>query len=188
MPPGNLPFSNYESRAARGSGIVSDEEDITYLSRERRVLPRGNIGEPSRDPVGQEVESSALKRGLMSGIFIGEGREIREISDDEFMKAIKHLPEEMAKRLQFMSADHHAIRDFVVREMPRQSRAISPRQIAAATAIDSHRVRTILSELEAHLFFLARNSAGDVCWAFPVTTERTAHRLSFSTGENIFGA
>jgi hypothetical protein len=56
------------------------------------------------------------------------------------------------------------------------------------TGSDLHRVSTILSELEEHLFFLVRNSEGDVNWAFPVTTDPTAHRLSFSSGENIFGA
>lgn len=124
----------------------------------------------------------------MSGILVGEGRDIRKIPDDEFVKAMKQLPERMAKRVEFMSRDHHVVRDFVVHEMPQQNRAISPGQIATATAIDSQRVLTILSELEKHLFFLVRNSEGDVNWAFPVTTDPTAHHLSFSSGESIFGA
>jgi hypothetical protein len=94
----------------------------------------------------------------------------------------------MAERLAFMSRDHHAVRDFVVRQMPRQRSPLSPRQIATATGVDFQRVLTILSDLEKHLFFLVRNSEGNVNWAFPVTTEVTAHRLSFSSGENIFGA
>jgi hypothetical protein len=125
----------------------------------------------------------------MSGqIIVGEGREIRNIPDDEFVNAVNHLPERMAERLAFMSRDHHTVRDFVVREMPRQRRPLSPFQIARITGIDFHRVSAILSELEEHLFFLVRNSEGDVNWAFPVTTDSTAHRLSFSSGENIFGA
>lgn len=125
----------------------------------------------------------------MSGqIIVGQGRELRNVPDDEFMNAVNHLPERMAERLAFMSRDHHAVRDFVVREMPRQHRPLSPRQIAAVTGIDFHRVLTILSELEKHLFFLVRNAKGDVSWAYPVTTDPTAHRLSFSSGENIFGA
>ena len=125
----------------------------------------------------------------MSGqIIVGEGRELRKVPDDAFLNAVNHLPERMAERLAFMSRDHHTVRDFVVREMPRQHRPLSPRQIARITGIDFHRVSTILSELEEHLFFLVRNSQGDVNWAFPVTTDPTAHRLSFSTRDNIFGA
>lgn len=125
----------------------------------------------------------------MSGqILIGEGREIRAIPDDEFVGAMGRLPEHMASRLSFMSAEHHAIRDFVVREMPRQKQSISPREIARITGLDFHHVSEILDTLERHLFFLVRDSAGNVSWAFPVTTERTAYRLSFSTGENAFGA
>jgi hypothetical protein len=126
---------------------------------------------------------------LMSGqIIVGKGREIRNVPDDEFVNAVNHLPERMAERLAFMSRDHHTVRDFVVREMPRQRRPVSARRIAMVTGIDFHRVPTILSELEKHLFFLVRNLEGDVNWAFPVTTDPTAHRLSFSSGENIFGA
>ena len=125
----------------------------------------------------------------MSGrILVGEGREIRQIPDEEFVKAQEQMPAHMQARLAFMSREHHAVRDFVVRELPRQRRPIPPCRIASVTGIESHRVLTILAELEQHLFFLVRNSEGDVSWAFPVTAERTAHRLSFSTGENIFGA
>jgi hypothetical protein len=121
-------------------------------------------------------------------IIVGKGQELRRIPDDAFQSAMDRLPEHMAKRLAFMSSDHHTVRDFVVREMPRQSRPLSPRQIASVTAIDISRVSTILLELEKTLFFLVRNSEGNVSWAFPVTTDQTAHRLSFSTGDRTYGA
>ena len=87
-----------------------------------------------------------------------------------------------------MSRDHHHVRDFVVRELPRERRPLSPRQIASVTAIDFERVVSILAELERNLFFLVRNPEGSVNWAFPVTTDETAHHLSFSTGGEIYGA
>ena len=125
----------------------------------------------------------------MSGrILVGQGREIQRIAGDQFVNAVNHLTDGMAARLAFMSREHHTVRDFVVRELPRHRRPLSSRQIATATGIEFHRVSTILSELEKQLFFLVRNSEGDVNWAFPVTTDATAHRLSISTGENIFGA
>jgi len=125
----------------------------------------------------------------MSGqIIVGKGQELRAIPDDAFRNAMDRLPGRMGERLAFMSHDHHTVRDFVVREMPRQSRPLSPRQIASITALDLSRVSTILSELDKNLFFLVRNSEGNVTWAFPVTTDQTAHPLSFSTGDRIYGA
>ena len=125
----------------------------------------------------------------MSGqVIVGKGQELRAIPDDAFLKAMNGLPKRMAERLAFMSSEHHTVRDFVVREIPRQSRPLSPRQIASVTALNLRRVSAILSELEENLFFLVRDSEGNVNWAFPVTTDQTAHRLSFSTGEKIYGA
>jgi len=121
-------------------------------------------------------------------ILIGAGREIRRVPDDDFVQAVKRLPARMACRLAFMTRDHHVVRDFTVREMPRQDRPLSPARIAQVTALDVRCVSAILADLERNLFFLVRDSEGDVSWAFPVTTCRTAHRLTFSTGEKIFGA
>ena len=125
----------------------------------------------------------------MSGhILMGVGREIQSVPDDAFLKSVKGLPARMALRLAFMSRDHHAVRDFVVRELPRRNRPLSSRQIAQATGLRVRGVSAVLAELERDLFFLVRDSDGNVNWAFPVTTSRTPHRLTFSTGEKIFGA
>jgi hypothetical protein len=125
----------------------------------------------------------------MSGtILVGVDREIRSVPDDAFVQSIEGLPARMASRLAFMTGDHHIVRDFAVREMPRQQRPLSPQGIAMITGLDLRKVSAILQDLERNLFFLVRNSAGDVSWAFPVTTSPTPHKLTFSTGENVFGA
>jgi hypothetical protein len=125
----------------------------------------------------------------MSGhILVGVGQEIRSTPDDAFVRTVKGLPARMAFRLAFMSQEHHAVRDFVVRELPRQDRPLSPIQIAQVIGLTPQRVSAILTELERNLFFLVRNADGNVSWAFPVTTSQTPHRLTFSTGEKIFGA
>lgn len=125
----------------------------------------------------------------MSGtILVGAGREMQRVPDDGFLQAMKGLPARMESHLAFMTREHHVVRDFVVREMPRQTRAISPQQIALVTGLDLGKVAANLSDLESNLFFLARDADGNVSWAFPVTTSPTPHRLTFSTGERIFGA
>jgi hypothetical protein len=121
-------------------------------------------------------------------ILRGTGREIHSVSEDDFLQAMEKLPQRIASRLAFMSAAHHQVRDFVVRELPRQVRPISPLSIAQTTDLAPAKVKAMLADLEKHLFFLVRDAAGDVAWAFPVTTSRTPHRLTFSTGEKTFGA
>lgn len=59
---------------------------------------------------------------------------------------------------------------------------------AATLGLPIARVHAIVEDLERHLFFLVRNEAGEISWAFPVTTEPTPHRLKFSTGERAHGA
>jgi hypothetical protein len=87
-----------------------------------------------------------------------------------------------------MTSDHHKVRDFVVRELPRQGKPLSPAQIAQDTTLALANISTIVAQLEQNLFFLVRDRQGNVSWAFPVTTYRTPHGLRFSTGETIFGA
>ena len=95
----------------------------------------------------------------------------------------------MEDRLAFLTPRHHTVRNFVVRELPRNGgKPLRPSQISQATGLDLSDVTALLDELERNLFFLVRNPAGGVSWAFPVTSDRTPHRLHFSTGERIFGA
>ena len=91
--------------------------------------------------------------------------------------------------LAFMTPEHHAVRNFVVRELPRNhGRPLTPAQIARSLRLDPRLTVQLLDDLDKHLFFLVRDPRGDVSWAFPVTSDRTPHSLHFSTGERIFGA
>jgi hypothetical protein len=91
--------------------------------------------------------------------------------------------------LGFMTPPHHAVRNYVVLELPRnQGRPLSPARIASALHLDLGDVNQLLNDLESHLFFLVRDSRGNVSWAFPVSSDRTPHRLRFSTGERIYAA
>lgn len=87
-----------------------------------------------------------------------------------------------------MTEEHHRVRYFVVRELPRVGEPLLPEFIAQNLNLPLARVNAILAELEKHLFFLVRNGQGAVSWAFPVTVESTPHELTFSTGERLYGA
>ena len=125
----------------------------------------------------------------MSGqILVGVGREIDAVPDGDFFEALKNLPGKMESRLAFVDRERHAVRDFVVREMPRHDKPLSPAHIVQATGLDLPQVSVVLAELERNLFFIVRDAEGSVSWAFPVTAFRTRHRLEFSTGEHTSAA
>ena len=90
--------------------------------------------------------------------------------------------------LDFMSSDHHRVRDFVVMEIPKTGRRLSPAYIAQALDLPPDRLSAILEDLEKHMTFLFRNPQGEVEWAYPVTAACTPHHVAFSSGERIDAA
>jgi hypothetical protein len=90
--------------------------------------------------------------------------------------------------LAFMTADHHAVRNFAVTALARFNRPIPMSEVARCLRLPVSRVQAITEELERNLFFLVRDRAGDIAWAFPVTADRTPHEMQLSTGERVFGA
>ena len=90
--------------------------------------------------------------------------------------------------LGFMSEDHHRVRDFVVRELPRAGRPLSPDDISQALDLPLARTRAILDELEKNMTFLYRGDGESVTWAYPVTVDRTPHHVTFSSGEQVYAA
>jgi hypothetical protein len=90
--------------------------------------------------------------------------------------------------LGFMSEEHHLVREFVVRELPRLGEPISPEFIAEELNLPVARVKSILNELEQHMTFVCRNTQGAVVWAYPVTAETTPHHVTFSSGERVHAA
>ena len=100
----------------------------------------------------------------------------------------RQMAKETQADLAFMTADHHRVRDFVVREMPRFNRPLPPELIAAELHLPLERVIPILNDLEREMTFLFRNAAGAVTWAYPVTVDKTPHQVTFSSGERLYAA
>ena len=121
-------------------------------------------------------------------VLIGRGHEITAIPRSMWEGHLAQIPTHAGERLAFMSADHHRVRNFVVKELPRTGKPLPPSSIALSLDLPLERVNTILDELEQHLVFLVRNADRDVAWAFPVTVESTTHVLTFKSGERLYGA
>jgi AraC-like DNA-binding protein len=121
-------------------------------------------------------------------VLLGRGRNIVTIPRQLLDTHLDQVPEHSKRRLAFMTAKHHEVRYYVVREMPRIGEPITPDQIARDLGMSKDEVRRILDDLEQNLFFLVRDDNGAVSWAFPITTEATPHQLTFQSGERLFGA
>jgi hypothetical protein len=118
----------------------------------------------------------------------GRGDRILKQSFDVIRRHLDQAQQSRSPRLSFMTKEHHRVRDFVVAELPRFGRALPPEHIAEKTHLPLERVEVILAELEVNRFFLVRDDERRVSWAFPVTSEKTPHRLELSTGEAIHAA
>lgn len=121
-------------------------------------------------------------------ILIGRGRQLTSIPRSQWKEQLSRVPAAMKTRLSFMTRQHHLVRYFVVRSLPRIGRPIPPELIAEKLTIPLPRVNAILSELEEKLFFLVRDEHVHVSWAYPVTVDKTPHHLSIDTGERIYAA
>jgi len=121
-------------------------------------------------------------------ILVGRGKELLRIPRRIWEGRLAEAPQRIGSRLDFMSADHHSVRNHSVRELPRLAKPMPPAHISHTLGIPLPRTLEVLEDLERRLFFLVRNTHGDVSWAFPVTVESTGHRLVFSTGERLDAA
>lgn len=103
-------------------------------------------------------------------------------------KKIDKARQKVKMSTQFMSPEHRLVHHYVVLELPRVGEPIAAEKVARDLALSPERVEEILQDLEKHLTFLVRNDQGHVVWAYPVTVERTPHRITFGSGERLYAA
>ncbi len=121
-------------------------------------------------------------------LLLGLGRMMLPIPRSIWQRQVVPSEQGSHSRLSFMTEEHHRVRDFAVLELPRAGAPLSPERIAATLHLSVERVNFILDELEKHMTFIFRNEQGAVAWAYPVTVDRTPHRITFSTGERVYAA
>jgi hypothetical protein len=125
---------------------------------------------------------------MIEQVLIGQGDSIRGIPRPVWERGLRKVPEHARDRLDFMSEDHHRVRRLAVLDLARRGTPLPPEHFVEQLDLPRGVVAEILDELERRLFFLVRDAEGSVSWAYPVTIDRTPHRLTFSTGERLHGA
>jgi hypothetical protein len=129
------------------------------------------------------------RRFMMSNrLMTGFWRFILKIPPSMWEKQIFKEKRQIERETTFMSEEHRLVHHCVVRELPRFGKALPPEAIAERADMPVDRVTDILDELERHMTFLVTNSDGAVIWAYPVTVEKTPHRVTFSSGEQLYAA
>jgi hypothetical protein len=125
---------------------------------------------------------------MVQKVLVGKGRHFEEIPRDSWEEEVAIRSQHIQAVLDVMTKDHHLVRNLVVEEIARMEKPISAEEISEKLDMLNSKVITILDDLERNLFFLVRDSQGDISWAFPVTAETTPHKLTFNTGERPHAA
>lgn len=125
---------------------------------------------------------------MESKVLLVRNNKITSIPQQVWQSHITEIPEHASERLAFMSDDHHRVRNFVVKELPRFGHPITLEDISSELALTPDRTNMILEDLEQRLFFLVRDDHGAVAWAYPLTVESTPHELLFNNREQLYAA
>ncbi len=123
-----------------------------------------------------------------NSLLLGIGRVFVPIPRQIWQRDVARSARQFENALQELSEAHLRVRNFVVRELPRYGRPLSPELIANRLDLPVDQVQAILDELERKKVFLFRDEQGAVIWAYPVTAVSTPHRVTLSTGEQFFAA
>ena len=99
---------------------------------------------------------------MNKSLLLGIGRLFLRVPRPIWQQEVARGARSAEKSLAFMTENHHKVRDFAVREMPRIAEPITPETIAQNLSIELEQVISILDELEKKLTFLYLNAEGAV--------------------------
>lgn len=125
---------------------------------------------------------------MKNKLMLGWWRYILKVPPFLWEKQISKAKKKFEAQNSFMSKEHLLAHHFVVRELPYVGKPLSPEFISGKLGLSLDRVKIILDALEKRLTFLYRNTKGEVVWAYPVTVDKTPHRVTFNTGEQLYAA
>ena len=125
-----------------------------------------------------------MKNKLMLGLW----RHIINIPPFLWKKEIAKGKRKFEEEYGALTEEKRVIHHFVVRELPNNGKPLSPELISDRLNLHMDQVKDALDYLEKRLTFLFRNENGEVTWAYPVTVEKTSHKITFDTGEKVYAA
>ena len=128
------------------------------------------------------------KTSMSNKLMLGLWRCIIKVPPFLWQKQIAKEKRKLEKVYGSLSEEYRLIHHFVVRELPYNGKPLSPELISDELGIPVDRIKKALDYLEKRMTFLYRNKDGDILWAYPVTVDKTPHRITFNTGEQLYAA
>ncbi len=125
-----------------------------------------------------------MQNTLMTGL----GRYIINVPPFLWEKQIYKAKEKFENEFGYLSKEHRLVHHFVVKELPFHGKPLAPEYIAEKLGLAVDQVNILLDNLEKRKTYLYRNSDKSVVWAYPVTVEKTPHRVTFDSGEQLYAA
>ena len=118
----------------------------------------------------------------------GENDKITPIPESVWMEELMASPPHIGRRLEFMTPDHHRLRNLAVTQVATGEGPVRVDWFAARLEMTPAEVDARLDELEQGLFFLVRDPEGHVNWAFPFSAEETPHQVDLGQERPTWGA
>ena len=125
---------------------------------------------------------------MSNKLMLGLWRYVLHVPPFIWQKQIEQGKKRFEKAYGKMPQDFREVHHFVVRGLPLLGKPLSKEYISGKLGLPIDRVRSALDYLESRMTYLYRNEAGEVIWAYPVTVEKTPHKIAFDTGERLYAA
>lgn len=87
-----------------------------------------------------------------------------------------------------LTEQHRTLHRFVVAELARAARPLTPELIAEQLGLAPDEVAGLIDDLGEKKALIARDASGAITWGYPVTVDETPHRLCFESGDRLFAA
>lgn len=121
-------------------------------------------------------------------LMLGLWRYVINVPPFLWQKQIAAGKRKFEKEYGSLSQEYRLIHHFVVRELPCTGKPLSPELISDTLDFSVDFVKAALDYLEKRMTFLYRDEDGNVLWAYPVTVDKTPHKIIFNTGEKLYAA
>jgi hypothetical protein len=125
---------------------------------------------------------------MSNKLMLGLWRYVLHVPPFIWQKQIEKGKRRFEKEYGKMPEDFRNVHHLVVRELPRVGKPLPEGHIVEKLGLAIDRVRSALEYLEKRMTYLYRDKEGEVIWAYPVTVEKTPHRITFDTGEELYAA